>query len=781
MRIFIQTLGNKKHPLHTSAVLLGNNFVQLVTDKRDDSDYQVAFAKCFINKPGSINFDELSKSKVLSSILKNFGNDSIRAWIEMLKGIMISQEEIPASDFFRIRCLQQICHLIKSYTANDQFLWAVSKFLFVYSYFDVSNCKKDITIDETLKLERFTSPISEKLQKQFPDSFKSTFAHLCQVTSSGVTTQKEKLQEQIQVLTLMGDFIISILSKKKVKLISTAESPLDDDIKQIIEDLRSKIEQIDSLEKKNSQSNIFKLLHLYFVIELFESSEEIRSILPDFNECANRSLFVDKKTKKARSTDEPLWADVLTDLLLSLLTTKSKYTKNVIVSAFRHVAPFISSVGLQSLTEAVLNKDAFKTDDSDDEMDDEEEEVGKVNGNKAEEDVDDDEAGEEESEDEDEDLVDAEDGAGVDEQFKLDVIKALGSAVENADDSDDAVSDSEMFKIDDSLAEVFRKKFGEKKRANEQQNMIQTFKFRVLELIQIVVEQKADMSLNLTLDVLSSVLLVAKSHYAIKNVAFITNKCINIFEKLTSKKKFEDGEEALNEEVCRNVLSQLMEMQHKCVHSELQKSLVSLTSWLMSVASKGGLSSEMFSSAITKSLRDLFERPNVELKLELFIRLIPQLCESQETTFLKSEYYDTLLEYGFNPEIRSFKRCSALEILTSLIKTCPPANGQTQSIVTKLTTRCVSLMIDELSNITEKKQVTANGNGNNSSTPNKQTKLQYINLLMKLAIACKVFESENSNNTALLKQVHQKLVSTPKDCKKNLNKMFVHKVKAISE
>ncbi|KAH9409691.1 hypothetical protein TYRP_010702 [Tyrophagus putrescentiae] len=41
---------------------------------------------------------------------------------------------------------------------------------------------------------------------------------------------------------------------------------------------------------------------------------------------------------------------------------------------------------------------------------------------------------------------------------------------------------------------------------------------------------------------------------------------------------------------------------------------------------------------------------------------------------------------------------------------------------------------------------------------------------MKLAISCKVFESNNSNNTALLKQVGQKLSTTPKDCKKNLNK-----------
>ncbi|KAH9409690.1 Myb-binding protein 1A [Tyrophagus putrescentiae] len=637
MRLFIQTLGNKKHPLHANAVVLGNKLVQLVAAKRDDSDYQVAFAKCFINKPGSINFDELSKSKVLSSMLKNFGNDSIRAWIVMLKGLMTSQEEVPESDYFRIRCLQQICQLIKSYNAYDTFLWAVSKFLFVYAYFDVSNCKKDIAIDETEKLERFTSPVGEKLQKQFPDGFKSTFAHLCQVASSGVNSQKEKLQEQTRALTLMGDFIVGILNPKLSKLIRS----------------RSKAQRQTFLS-----CSIFD-----FVIELFESYNEIRAILPDFAECANRSLFVDKKTKKARTPDEPLWADVLTDLLLSLLASKSKYTKNVIVSAFKHLAPFISAVGLQTLTEALLNRDAFQTDDSDAEDDEEmdEEDADAKGKDDAEEDEQDDDDEGEESEESDEDLEDDNDEARVDEQFKLDVIKALGSAVENDGDSDDAVSDSEMFKIDESLAQVFRKKFGDKKRANEQQNMMQTLKFRILELIQIVVEQKQDLSLELTLDLVSSVLLVANASTFLK--------------KLTSKKRFEQ-EESLNEQVVQHVLDQLMEMQRKCAHSQLQKSLVSLTCWLMGVTSKGGLSNEM----------------------ELFIRTIPQLCEAQGAAFLKSEYYDALLEYAFNPEIRPFKRCTALEMLASLAKACP-ADGKTQSIVAQLTTRCISLVIDELDNL----------------------------------------------------------------------------------
>ena len=755
--------------MHNGAIELGNYFVQLSVDKRDDSEFQVAFAKCFINKPGSINLDELSKSKILSSILKNFGNDSIRAWILMLKGMMLTQEDIPPSDFQRIRCLQQIVHLIKSYTNNDQFLWIVGKFLFVYAYFDVSDSKR-FTIHDNTKLDRFSCPLSEKLQKQFPDSFKTTFAHLGNLSMSGVNSQHDKLQQHIQVLTMMGDFIVTLLSKKKIKLISSNEQSLDN-IKQTIEDLKAKIVQIDTLKEQSVESNIFKLLYLYFIVELFENSDEILSILPDFNECANRSLFIAKKIKKPKSDQagEPLWADVLTDLLLSLLATKSKYTKNVIISAFKHISPFVSSVGMQSLTEAILNKDAFNAAESDDDIEDEEMELGEEeteNGDKEESD----EIESDSESDDDDDLMDVDDGQ-VDEQFKMNVIKALGNAIDKDDEDvdSDGMSDSEMFKIDDSLAEVFRQKYGEKKRENERQNMIQTFKHRVLEFILIVVEHK-EMSLALTLEVLSSVLVATKSHYAIKNMSSFTHKCIQIFG-LIVKKRF-SAEESLDEASCRKVLGQLIDFQHKCSQSDLQKSLVLLTSWLLAVC-KGQLpNSEMFHTSLTRSLRDFFDRSNVELKPELFTRLIPQLCEIEKKSFLKSDFYDTLLEYCFNSDIRSFKRCSAIDILCSLLKSCDVNNCQAQSTLVVLATRSISLLIDELNNLAETKQAAA--------ATNKQIKLQYINLLMKLAFACKVFDSDNTKIAALLKKTSLKLNSTPKECRKKLNKVFVSKMKSVA-
>ncbi|WP_252717495.1 DNA polymerase V family protein, partial [Acinetobacter ursingii] len=144
------------------------------------------------------------------------------------------------------------------------------------------------------------------------------------------------------------------------------------------------------------------------------------------------------------------------------------------------------------MTDAITNNDAFCVDDSDDEAD-EEMEVDEENENK--------------DDDEDDDIIDADDDGEVDEQFKNEVIKALGNA---ADDSDneidlDNLSDSEMFKLDDTLAEIFRNKFGQKKAQNEKQNLIQTFKQRVLELIHILVEQK-ELSLRATFDIASTVI-----------------------------------------------------------------------------------------------------------------------------------------------------------------------------------------------------------------------------------------------------------------------------------
>ncbi|KAJ6220981.1 hypothetical protein RDWZM_006793 [Blomia tropicalis] len=680
LRLFIQTLNNKKHPLHNSATELGNYLVQFSSQIRDKSELQFNIARCLIQLPGSINFDVISKTKILQSILKNFGNDAIRLWVTMVKEMMIEQEVIPASDFIRLRCLQQIPNLLKSYTENDEFIWGIAKYLFLHSYVDVS-ASKSIKIDEfKSKNERLKCQITPNLQKEFPHSFKTTFVHIVHHSATSVTSQQDKLSKQIETLTKMVDFILSILSKKNIKLIF-AENVDADQIKNAIIDMKEKIDQMASSKKRPIETNVFKLLYLNFIIELFEN-----------------------------------------------------------------------------------NKDAFKSTESDDEenddeemdeVDDEEEgdEQMETNGN-----VDSDNDSEEEDE-----IMEVEGNEKVDEQFRMDVLKALGGAVDNSvndtddddDEEDEVVSDSEMFKLDDALSEVFRKKFGEKKRSNERQNQIQAFKFRAVDLLQIIVEHKQSMSFSMALELASSILAMSKSHYALKNMLPLTTRCIQMFNTI-SKKRFnniEDDQRSYDEGLIKKMFDQLIAFQYKCNNGELQKSLVAISSWLL-IVTKGHLNNyDLFHTAIEKALKDLFCRPNIELKTDLFVRLIPQLCEVESTPFLMSDYYKTLVDYCFNTKIRTFQRGSAVHMLCSLLNGVKGAKQLDQ-----LGQRIIELMVNELDDY------------NTNKTP-------LMNLLMKLAVTCQVFQVNNPKMNGMMKQLDGKLSKLPKELRKKLNKQFINKVR----
>jgi hypothetical protein len=117
----------------------------------------------------------------------------------------------------------------------------------------------------------------------------------------------------------------------------------------------------------------------------------------------------------------PVWADVLTDLILSMLTTSSKLTKNVLFSCFKHICNHITVIGLQRLVNAIIpSNDKLFNDENDGSDSDNESDI--------EEDI---EKSESESESESEEDNQS---SEVDEKFRNDVINALGPAAQNDDD-----------------------------------------------------------------------------------------------------------------------------------------------------------------------------------------------------------------------------------------------------------------------------------------------------------------------------------------------------------
>ena len=205
----------------------------------------------------------------------------------------------------------------------------------------------------------------------------------------------------------------------------------------VINILRLK-KKLKSNDSKEIEIKIFISLNSMSTIQLFEEYEEIQNIIPvlnriifslfpiclfsqDLNECMKRAI----NEESVEEDSGPVWSDVLTDLILSMLTTTSKLTKNVLFSCFKQICTQITNTGIQHLVDAIIpsndNKLFAGNEDSDEEDEEVEDEEREGNEGDSESDSD--------SEDENENK-----NQEIDEKFRNDVIVALGPAAYNDDD-----------------------------------------------------------------------------------------------------------------------------------------------------------------------------------------------------------------------------------------------------------------------------------------------------------------------------------------------------------
>lgn len=774
---FIQALSSKQNPLHNAAIELGNYLAEYSQQHREHGpEMQLALVHALTTTPGSINFDEQSHSKVLSNITKHFGDEATKSWVKTLTKLMLEQESIPTTDFYRVQCMQQLVHCLKSYTRDDEVLWKVNRFLFVYAYFDRA------TIEQTFSkkiVPKFQHPVSDRLQDLFVDDFKNLFAHQLQLSFQSKPNPVARVAAQVASVQQFVQFIGKELLSKKFKLISNKVEP-----SKFVDTWKRVEAGLEALPKtENIQVNIFKLLTLCFMVEMFENFDEICQILPDFEECAKRALSegdADNKKKKAKSKqnkqeEEPAWADVLTELLLSQLASKSKYMKNIITMTFKQIVTHLTPVGVGTLIDAIGNeKGVFDAEDDDDEEEDEEMEEANgdvdMNGDddgEAEDEEDEDEEEDDEEEEDNEDIADDETEV-VDEQFKKDVHKALGKAAmksvdqdgdEDDDEDDDDVSDSEMFKLDKSLAEIFRAKFGNTKKAKaERDGLMQTFMVNVLDLIGIVLDFHKHLSVELLAELTQAVMELTRVNQALKVRQKLTAKCCTVLGRI-SKYKTDDDAQKISSPTARALFLALINFLRKNIKPEVSKALMHTSKWLVDKSDDD--LGEHYLKVVHTELKNFFAGAN-HIPPAFFNQIISQLCHMTGTLFVKSAFYETLIEQAFREDIRPFQRGSALIILTANI-------NKAVDDTTDLAYRTDKQMLVEMKKGTNQKKVKGKQQAKN------EFHLPYLNHLIKLWL---LIDAERLSSLKELRAAFDQLNPKTKKQLKSTQKRFTQKLKA---
>ncbi|CAH3192191.1 unnamed protein product [Porites evermanni] len=490
MRSFINGLSSPKNYLHEAAKQLASSLPVLVNENRYPEVPNLVLQQ-LLGRHGNMQFDKLTKTKTVENMLgalQGSGADAFISWFfEVFEqgalGDSGESESGPEKneELTRIAVLNQLFQLVKKKNLSHKGDWVqeVLFFFIEHAYF------QPIKGSDKLPL---TSSVREVCEQRFISTMKD------------LSSSKEMKQENLYKIVLHAK---KLLESNEHKVVSEMWT--------------------DKVSWNSIRTLILSPpggLHVFISNAFEEGGGNLRegglfnlakTMVSELKACYEKQK---SKSKKEVESDEPHWVEVLTEVLLSLLTRPSSLFRHVVDHVFTLLAPHLTLNALNMILESLdpRKRDGGETleivDESADEGDEEdmEDEEGNeketVNGTKDDTDSDvedDDEEGS--SSDEEQDS-----SGDVDEAFRAELQAALGPAVvdvnKEGNSSDEDLEDEAMMQLDDALAAVFKTQLQaqkEKIKKNDATKIVLHFKLRVLDIIEIFIKKQASNPLVLEL------------------------------------------------------------------------------------------------------------------------------------------------------------------------------------------------------------------------------------------------------------------------------------------
>ncbi|XP_060076001.1 myb-binding protein 1A-like [Ylistrum balloti] len=289
-----------------------------------------------------------------------------------------------------------------------------------------------------------------------------------------------------------------------------------------VSDWNKVLETMESVQTKHITANsdkmttghAFLLLLFYNITQLLVDPVTVSSHLEDVYGCLKNAFKSKRKSvsKKCCEDGEPEWIEVMTELLISMMSQGSILARTTAADVYMALADHITPDSVQLIIDVIMADDKdccsgkeccsglvsfedVEDDEAFDEMKGVEEENGVEVGESDEE-----ESESSESEESEEEEV-------VDEEFREKLRSALGPAAvaEESDSELEDLTDSEMFKLDPVIAAAFKgmKQAKAREKRNNKKQML-AFKIRLLDLLIVLAKEKmsADVVMDLNLPLL---------------------------------------------------------------------------------------------------------------------------------------------------------------------------------------------------------------------------------------------------------------------------------------
>ncbi|KAJ9108957.1 hypothetical protein QFC21_000280 [Naganishia friedmannii] len=504
MKCWMNHLSGEDRYLHKAALKLARELQEITK-----SNPLVGFTLIsqLVGKNGSQNFDKLTKTKTVESIMANLDAAGVSAFSTYLRNIAIGKEQGPELDAAKTTAsrawvFDQLLALIKNpqVPKEDSWIASVLEFLLVNGLFIVTDSSPNSSCQSLHVKPKpvFSDTMATECRARF-------FAAIMELTVQNrvVKGNEDKVQRLSGTdgtgklwLTRCLEWL-DIVEKDKRHASATVD--VDKEIVKARKQARATLARIH--KEKTFSGDVAKgaeILLSFALLQTYDDDLKAYSLLDDVQQCIDAMLqpAASSSTKEA----EPPALDMLLDVLLAYLDKASSDYKALATVIFT----LVSSNATSSTIEHLIAQLEQVGGGYDSEEEDAEDDDGDESEDGEEEDADMEDASDEEADDNDEDLATGD----VDPEFRRKIAEALqvagmGNANgdeeasdDEGDDDDDndadsiAMDDDQMLALDEKLAAIFKSQKASKQDNNNNTESVH-FKLRVLDLVDAYMRKQA--------------------------------------------------------------------------------------------------------------------------------------------------------------------------------------------------------------------------------------------------------------------------------------------------
>ncbi|KDQ59553.1 hypothetical protein JAAARDRAFT_127225 [Jaapia argillacea MUCL 33604] len=521
MRTWINHLSNNDRYLHKAARQVATE-MQSVVEKNPTIGFTLILQLTGVN--GNKQFDKLTRTKTVESILTSMDADGINSYIDYLlkqvnEGSLIrrdSRTDMQVVNSRRAWIVDQLAALIRNgaIPKSDDWIQLILDWLVVHGLFVV---KKKSSKSIYRALHAVPSPaFSEDLQGACRSRLLSCLADLTAHTASR-KTGGDKPPKMSGVASDGKFWVAKVFAtiqalERETKYVESIVEFDEEDV-EIHKKAQGAIAQLETVSGSQAEpAKGAELLLLSTLVHQYCADEDEKTDTEALEACidaASRLLppAETKRSKKSRksesqpvvSSDElPAPVDVMVDTIIGFLEQSTLYMRTVANQVFSLLSSEVKESAIDLILAQLERRDPAdlaKDDDEDDEMEedqDEDEDAGSKDDD--DESADSDESGVEGKHDA---ISDASDDEEPDSELRNKIEEALrvngveAREEDSDEESEEAMDDDQMMAIDEQLAAVFKTRANEKRGVDlNAQREASHFKNRVLDLVDIFVKKR---------------------------------------------------------------------------------------------------------------------------------------------------------------------------------------------------------------------------------------------------------------------------------------------------